>query len=71
MKVKELRALLKGVPDDAPVLRTGGEDHTYVLIQSASEGTAGYDADVQTYFEWFGEDNAGPDEVPVEALILD
>lgn len=71
MKVKDLRARLKGVPDNAEVLRTGGEDHTYVMIRSASEGAAGYDAEAQTYFEWYGEDNAGPDEVRVTALILD
>ncbi len=72
MKVGDLKKLLEGVPDDLPVLISGGQDHSYFQTSSANKETVGkyVERGRTTYLEWYGPSNASPGEEPTQALVL-
>lgn len=66
MTVKQLRAIMARLPDDAPVL-VPGSDHSYSLI-----GYAEFEAarSGRYYCEYYSEEDLEPGECKVPALIL-
>lgn len=68
VNVGELRKALEGVDDSLPVLLAGGSDHSYDVVDGTRVCTVGKQG--IRYYEWYGKENAGPGEKPVEALIF-
>ena len=70
MNVKQLRALIADMPDDAPVL-VPAPDHSYREC-AAEDGTAGMTGARRSpdFWEWFGEEHASEGEKPVRALVI-
>lgn len=67
MTVGELRQEIEGLPDNTPVL-VDSIDHSYRLLDLVF-GTARYIKARNYYFEDFGDENAEPDELAIDALI--
>ena len=83
MTVADLLKLLADAPPDAPVLISGGEDHSYYQAAGGTVATVGairvsavalpprgLRAGV-LYLEWHGRENASPVEEPTLAFVLD
>lgn len=70
MTAGELRKALEGVPDDRPVLRDGGFDHSYLPVTWGGEVTAGYFQKMRHWCEWYGEDHASEGEESRHVFLL-
>lgn len=79
MNIKQLRDLIKDLPDDMLVVTSGG-DHEYRAYTEAYVVSAGQaapkrmrrlpTAEEHYYSEWYGQENAGEDEVEVKVLVI-
>lgn len=70
MNVRELRKLISKLPDDLPVVVSGGPDHSYIPLQHVFDTEAGYDKSERTHCEWHGPEHASPGEVEVRICLL-
>lgn len=68
MTVGELRAIIAKLPDNMPVVQSGGHDHSYGLIVHATEGEA--ERHEEGFSEYHGDQHMSPNGERVEVLIL-
>lgn len=67
----DLRKALVGLDDNAPVLVSGGQDHTFRVPYTATATSAGYYAPCGTYYQWHGKEYAGDSVREIQVLILE
>lgn len=66
--VGQLKKLLESI-DDNTILLVPGSDHSYLKAE-ADITTAGYSKKYEMYFEWYGQKNANPEEIPVPVVVF-
>lgn len=59
---------LKNVDPKTPVVIADGPDHSYTTVELVKSKTAGFDG--STFYEWYGPENASPEEKPVNVIVL-
>ena len=70
LRVKDLRAVLDGLPEDTPVVVAGGPDHSYRKVGTASLALADFADAGQTFAEWHGPEYANEEGRPVAVVLI-
>lgn len=70
LRVKDLREVLDGLPEDTPVVVAGGPDHSYRKVNAASLALADFTDAGQTFAEWHGPEYANEEGRPVAVVLI-
>ena len=65
----DLMRAFENMPPDTPIVIEGGSDHTYRTIRQVVARKVGLDG--KTFYEWYGASDDNPDEMPVDAVVLE